>query len=243
MGLISNIEEKLENWVEKPFQEKNDQGPLLIEIAVRRQLLRQQKDILGKIMVPNDLEIILSQKLFEIYEPFFAELGTDLKKTLKEWLKDNSFEMAGPIQLNFRKGTGEVEMVSVFANFSSEEGKQGKEDEISEKMPGMNDRSNNGVPGKKILGELIVTNTGQRFKVFEADTIIGRDPDCDIRLEDPAVSRIHAAVTRQYGKFILEDLGSKSGTRINHIKINRGPLKDGDSILIGETDLVFKRNI
>lgn len=242
MGLISTIEEKLENLVEKPFRGKNDLDPLLIEIAVKRQLLKQRKDLLGKIMVPNDLEITMAHKLYEDYEPFFIEFKTGLRKTLKEWLKDNGYEMAGPIQINFRKGSWGADRMSVLATFSSGGIRHGQDDEIPKEFPKKKEVSNNKVPNKKKLGELLITNTGQRFKIYEKETIIGRDSGCDIPINDLTVSRIHAAITMQFGRFILEDLGSKSGTRVNLTSINKAPLSPGDRILIGETEFVFNQN-
>ncbi len=256
MGLITTIEEKLGNLVEKPFQEKNAMDPLLLEIAVKRQLLKQRKDVLGIIMVPHNLEIIMDQKLYEDFEPFFTDLERGLRKTLKEWLKDNDFEMADPLQIGFRKGGLETEKMSVLAVFSPfpSDYRSGdylndvrivgfykdKEEEMSKEIPKEKEVSDNKVPEEKIQGELCMSNTGQQFKIYKEDTIIGRDSDCDILINDPTVSRIHAAITRQYGKFILEDLGSKSGTRVNRVRIDKTSLINGDCILIGETELIFQ---
>jgi hypothetical protein len=44
------------------------------------------------------------------------------------------------------------------------------------------------------------------------ELIIGRDPDCDIRIDDRQVSRHHARLAFSGGKVELEDLGSKNGT-------------------------------
>jgi hypothetical protein len=65
----------------------------------------------------------------------------------------------------------------------------------------------------------------------------GREPQQEIALEDPGVSRRHAQIKRQPdGSLALLDLGSTNGTRINGIAIEANilvPLKDGDRILLG----------
>jgi len=57
---------------------------------------------------------------------------------------------------------------------------------------------------------------------------IGRNYDCDIRIEKPCVSRV------------LEDLGGRRGTRVNRVAVGRRVLADGDRIQIGQAELVFK---
>ena len=101
-------------------------------------------------------------------------------------------------------------------------------------------------------------NPGEEFPIaFEGLHIIGRmDPDgrpVDIDLTDqeasllqPSVSRQHAAITFESGKYMIEDLGST-----NKVSINREPflqvgqpqeLKDGDVIILGRIHLKFELN-
>jgi hypothetical protein len=44
------------------------------------------------------------------------------------------------------------------------------------------------------------------------ENVIGRDPDVSVRIEAPGVSRRHARILAEGGRFTLEDLGSKNGT-------------------------------
>jgi hypothetical protein len=65
----------------------------------------------------------------------------------------------------------------------------------------------------------------------------GREPQQEIALDDPGVSRRHAQIKRQPdGSLALLDLGSTNGTKINGIAIESNilvPLKDGDRIMLG----------
>ncbi len=52
---------------------------------------------------------------------------------------------------------------------------------------------------------------GEHFVPQEKRTTIGRSPDCDIFLDDVTVSRTHALILRNDGKFVIEDQGSLNG--------------------------------
>ncbi|MDQ3956495.1 MAG: FHA domain-containing protein, partial [Actinomycetota bacterium] len=70
---------------------------------------------------------------------------------------------------------------------------------------------------------------------------LGRDPqEAEISLSDPAVSWLHAEISRHGNTFYLRDLGSRNGTLVNGelLSIPR-PLYDGDRIHLGNTDLDF----
>jgi len=68
---------------------------------------------------------------------------------------------------------------------------------------------------------------------------IGRDASNDISVNDAEVSRRHARMTLQGGKFVLEDLGSTNGTYVNGQRLT-GPrvLKTGEVVALGE-QIVF----
>lgn len=64
--------------------------------------------------------------------------------------------------------------------------------------------------------------------------VIGRDSNCDIHLDDPGLSRIHAEVVRQGETLVLVDLGSLNGSLVNGKRVNRQILAAGDRIRIGD---------
>ena len=76
---------------------------------------------------------------------------------------------------------------------------------------------------------------------FEKDKItVGRDAECDISIDNVAVSRTHATVTAAEGQFILEDLQSGNGTFVNGEKISTQALQSGDAFVIGKYSLLFE---
>lgn len=72
-------------------------------------------------------------------------------------------------------------------------------------------------------------------------TVLGRNPGCTFPLHDFRVSWHHAAITQTGDdEFILEDLQSTNGTRVNGTAVAGGRvLQDGDKIFTGETVLRF----
>jgi len=82
--------------------------------------------------------------------------------------------------------------------------------------------------------------TGQMYNLVGNSIKIGRDPTCQIALDDPHVSRVHAELVHQPdGPILLRDMGSTNGICINGKPIKEQLLTDGDKILIG-TRLYFK---
>jgi pSer/pThr/pTyr-binding forkhead associated (FHA) protein/tetratricopeptide (TPR) repeat protein len=70
---------------------------------------------------------------------------------------------------------------------------------------------------------------------------IGRQEGNTIRLTERNVSRRHARLVRREGRYVLEDLGSHTGTKINGSPIKAPvPLNDGDHIIIGDYKLAIK---
>jgi len=70
--------------------------------------------------------------------------------------------------------------------------------------------------------------------------LIGRGPDCDIRLDDPLISARHARIARAGGHFALEDLSSRNGTRVNGQRIDQiTTLFSGDRIEFGGHLMLF----
>ena len=69
---------------------------------------------------------------------------------------------------------------------------------------------------------------------------IGRLPDNVIQIDHLGVSGHHAKIYWNRDHYDVEDLGSLNGTYVNHQKVTRQSLKDGDVIYIGEHVLSFK---
>ena len=87
----------------------------------------------------------------------------------------------------------------------------------------------------------IVTPDGNRVEIAHEPITIGRHPDCDVVLNDQEVSRQHAEVRREDADFLIVDLGSLNGTKVNGAGV-KAPrqLHDGDTITIGSHTMRFE---
>src|SRR5262249_37605184 len=74
---------------------------------------------------------------------------------------------------------------------------------------------------------------GKRYPMADAPVVIGRASDCDIPIEDHAVSRRHARIERSGAGHAAVDLGSTNGTFVNTVGVRRQELKDGDYLRVG----------
>ncbi len=70
-------------------------------------------------------------------------------------------------------------------------------------------------------------------------TLIGRGADCLIRVDDPMVALHHAEVRLEDGRWLVADLGSRTGTYVGGLRIAQTALTTGDELLIGPTRLRF----
>ena len=83
---------------------------------------------------------------------------------------------------------------------------------------------------------LTVTKGPLQGQVFDLDplpVVIGRDPECDLFLNNMTVSRRHAIIEKEDDKLVLKDLGSLNGTWIDGKISDRAELYDGTLIQIG----------
>jgi len=118
--------------------------------------------------------------------------------------------------------------------------------------------SSNGGNSGSVYATLIIErgeSAGIEFALTTDESNIGRwdadngiFPDVDLDKHDPEakISRRHARIIREDGKFVIEDLGSTNGTFVNRgrrlLPGNKNVLNDGDEIIIGKTFLRFNLN-
>jgi pSer/pThr/pTyr-binding forkhead associated (FHA) protein len=91
---------------------------------------------------------------------------------------------------------------------------------------------------------------GEQIVLDKAILLFGRQPDCDVVIGGSRkVSRKHCCVAQIHDYFVVRDLGSMNGVRVNNKRVDReSKLKNGDKLTIGDVDFrleltdVAKRN-
>ena len=71
------------------------------------------------------------------------------------------------------------------------------------------------------------------FVLAEGRAVLGRSPECDFLIRHESVSRQHAVLSNEGGAWLLSDLESKNGIKVNTYHVSSTVLEDGDCVDIG----------
>jgi len=92
------------------------------------------------------------------------------------------------------------------------------------------------------MAELILMLKGQeirRVPLVKEEMTIGRDPANDLPIDNPGVSRFHARIVGQDGRFYCLDDGSSNGIFVNGQRVNQIELREGSEIQVAKYRLIF----
>ncbi len=215
---IRRFERRLERLVEGAFARafKSDLRP----VELGRRLVREMDDnrsvgVRGDTVVPNSFSVAVSVSDFEQFEGVRESLARELAEAAREHARDEGYSFMGPV---------EVQIVG-------------------------DDRLRTGafqIAGRMVEGEggvgagSIVLPTGERFSLTESIITVGRHPESNLVLADPNVSRNHAEIRPQGERYVVVDLGSTNGTRVNGVRVAQHALRDGDEVSFGNTSMRFE---
>jgi predicted component of type VI protein secretion system len=74
--------------------------------------------------------------------------------------------------------------------------------------------------------------------------LVGRNPDCDIVLQTSTkVSRRHCCIAQVYDRYVIRDLGSMNGVRINGQRVVEGDLTPGCQVSVGDVVFSFQVDV
>ncbi len=89
---------------------------------------------------------------------------------------------------------------------------------------------------------LVPIKKGRTIAIDKAVVFIGRHPECDVVLtRSRKVSRKHCCLAQVDDRYLIRDLGSTNGVRVNGVQVeNEAPLKLGDEVAIGDVRYVVQ---
>ena len=111
--------------------------------------------------------------------------------------------------------------------------------EIAPKQPDRPKKQGNGPTVEPAQSARLIPAVGGRpieipLEHVPGSVVIGREPDCDVLLDDPSVSRRHCRLDFEVtGEIRVHDLGSGNGTRLNGKLLSKGTIRAGDRIGLG----------
>jgi len=91
-----------------------------------------------------------------------------------------------------------------------------------------------------VLEVLEGPNKGERFRLAQRSTVIGRAKEAEAALDDEAVSQRHCQIEiHSKDKITIKDLASTNGTRVNGILVSAVKIRNGDQVELGKTKMTF----
>lgn len=218
MGMQS-FEHSLERMVEGVFSRGSRSSIRPVELG--RRLLREMDDhrsidVKGRRIVPNVFSIRLSARDHAAFTDIDEALNTELCETAREYARAEGYHFMGPVLVEMMVDNGLKPGRFTIASRMKESG------------------------GGVGAGALVLPS-GERIPLGQELVTIGRLPECTVPVNDNNVSRRHAEVRANGSAFVLVDLGSTNGTKVNGARIQgeRG-LADGDIVSVGSTHLRFE---
>ncbi|MGZ8649272.1 MAG: FhaA domain-containing protein [Solirubrobacteraceae bacterium] len=247
--MLRTLESKLAGLVEGTFSRafKSEVRPVEIARKLAREMDENRVQSLSRIYAPNEYAVWLSpddRKQFEGYED---ELKRELSGYLLEHARREKISLATRPQIEFR--TDERLRLGEFGI----QARLVRAPERAEEQPSQGDHGHTMVytvsdrlaePLREAdhrRGTAKLKVDGRAELMGSAGAVLGRSREADIVVEDPNVSRRHAEVRPSGGSWIVRDLGSTNGVKVNGRRI-QGPqsLKPGDVIELGTARVTFE---
>ncbi len=79
---------------------------------------------------------------------------------------------------------------------------------------------------------LVPLDGGPAIELVKDLTLVGRNEDCDVRLDHKSVSKLHCILVKTDGLVLVRDLGSTNGTRVNGQRVRRAALLPNDQLAV-----------
>ena len=224
MPILRDFERRLGGLVEGLFSKTFRSGVQPVEIAKR--VMREMEDGrsvgVSEVWAPNRFELRLSRDDFGRYEQAEDAIVSELKRVIRETAAERGWGLVGPPEVEFRV---------------DERLKKGDLECSAALVEGEDDDPTAGHRASVVIRE----DGSERTVSLSSPTVtIGRLADCDVVLTDKGASRKHAQLRLRDGAWMLTDLGSTNGTRLNGQTVQSRELADGDKITIGTTVIGFR---
>ena len=254
------ITDVISSQIANIFQKRGELEPPALIKALEREVARQEKSVDGLNIVPNNYKIFLSEA--DYYRLSAARILKALHETVERKVIRENYFMDGTLTIRLEKMLDGDDLIKIRATYTDDEGAEEttidlENDVLSqtliENVDG--DTLNTIVADrKKILASMktaapkvtsydlaVITDSATAELILgERQVYLGRKDTNDFILDDDGASRIHAYISYERHRHVLNDAESLNGTFVNKKKISRHVLKNGDKILIGTTNLIYK---
>jgi hypothetical protein len=251
--VLRSIEQKIEALFEGVFGRAFRTHVQPVELA--RKLAKEMDDhrtiSVSRIYVPNEYSVYLSPQDREQFEGYEASLVEELATYLTEHARREGYSLlSAPRVLMETDDDLTIGEFGIATRLVQPEDRAAEAGEpASQAQPGQTMVYRSApVPTEAISPEELgieepasITWDGERRELDKRRVIIGRSRECDIQLGDANVSRRHAEIRQEGAAFWIVDLDSTNGIEVNGRRLKRAKLEDGDRVVLGSTEITFRR--
>jgi hypothetical protein len=249
VSILRNLEAKLEGLFEGAFSRTFKSKVQPVEIA--RKLAKEMQDnktvSIARTYVPNQYVVWLSPDDRTQFQGYEDGLKKELSDYLLEHARGEGLALLTRPSIDFqtdeRLGLGEFGIQAMLVRPPEEERPQIDPEpaDFGHTMVYSVDREARRLePPPRDGGRAMLVGRGKRTVLSGNRVVIGRSRDCDVTLDDPNVSRRHAELRLEGGAWVVADLGSTNGVKINGQRVDNYPLNPGDEITLGLERLVYE---
>lgn len=230
LNRLSRFEDLIRRVVEGTLDQALRSGYLPNTIAVR--LTRAMEDSSEEGYVANRYQVNLNSGDYELIrreDPLLAQQLTDYVERL---VHDEGLRVFGEIELEIVGDETIAEGGALVTAFRS--------NYVEETTGALRAVSNEKhLRDLKSLDAFLIIGGRQHISLDRPITTIGRQLDNDVVIEASEVSRIHAQIRWRYGRFVIFDLDSSSGTYVNGLRIREHILESGNVISLGNVSVIY----
>ena len=257
MTVLRAIEQKIEGLFEGVFGRAFRAHVQPVELA--RKLAKEMDDhrtvSVSRVYVPNEYTIYLAPPDREQFEGYEDALLGELQDYLGQHARREEYELLSPPTVSMETDADlSIGEFGIATRMVQREPRQAEPGEPkSQPQPGATmiyrpepepeavAVAAAAVPEPVPAAPPALIRVGAaEYPLERGRLVIGRSRECDVRLTDPNVSRKHAEIRQEGPNFYVVDLDSTNGAEVNGRRVRRARLADGDTILLGSTELVFE---
>jgi pSer/pThr/pTyr-binding forkhead associated (FHA) protein len=236
---VARFESFIERLMERTFARAT--GSRLQPVEVGKRLIRameaEQSVGVAGVLVPNVYDVYLSELDFEHFEPMQRSFIGELEIAVARAARRRQYHMVSRplVRLHRDRALSDGD-VRVAAHLQDVEEPDLVASQHTGIMPQIDDLVQPVVPA----GPSLLLN-GRSFAILRSPTRLGRLPDNDIVVDDRRVSRKHAEVLQQAGRWMIVDRGSSNGTWVNGRRVQEAALHSGDTISLGGIEATWEQ--
>jgi hypothetical protein len=247
VSVLRNIEQKLEGLFEGTFRGAFKSEVQPIEIA--RKLAKEMDDnktiSISRTYVPNQYTVYLSPQDRGQFEGWEDAARKELSDYLLQYARDGGMTLTTRPTVDFatdeRLGLGEFGIQAMLIQAPEDEQEEPQQADFGHTMVYSIDREARPLEVPPVAdGRAMLVGGGKRTVLSGSRFVIGRSRDADLMLDDPNVSRRHAELRRQEGAWVVADLASTNGVKVNGRRVAEQALNPGDEITVGLEKLHFE---